>query len=143
MSQQAATGQGAPVLGRGGRVPCFFKGWDPLGKGKGFTSLISKIKDNTFNTGQNRFAAQFTQSRKNVANYLQCTASDEGYLIAKTVRTRKEQTIPLPMPIDPNAAVAADQKIICNNAVKAIAKQKANLDSALKKGHVTVWDQCS
>ncbi len=37
---------------------------------KGFKSAISKIAQDTFNTGQNKFAAQFTQSRKNVANYL-------------------------------------------------------------------------
>jgi hypothetical protein len=131
MSQQAAMGCRAPALGRGGRVPRFFKGRDPLRKGKGFTSLISKIKDNTFNMGQNQFAAQFTQPRKNVANYLQRMALDEGYLVAKRVQMGKEQTITLPMPIDPNAANATDQKIIHNKAVKAVAKRKAKLDSAL------------
>jgi hypothetical protein len=27
--------------------------------------------------------------------------------------------------------------------VRAIAKRKAKLDAALKKGYATVWDQCS
>jgi hypothetical protein len=38
---------------------------------KGFKSVISKIAQDTFNTGQNNFAAQFMQLRKYVANYLQ------------------------------------------------------------------------
>ena len=99
--------------------------------------------NDTFKTGQNRFAAQFMQSRKNVANYLQCMVLDEGYLVAETVRTGKLQTIALPPPIDTTASNAKDQKIICKEAVRAIAKRKAKLDSALKKGFVTVWDQCS
>ncbi len=45
----------------------------------------------TFNTGQNKFVAQFTQLQKNIANYLQRTLASKGYLVAKTVRTGKEQ----------------------------------------------------
>ena len=110
---------------------------------KGFKSAISKIANETFNMGQNRFDAQFTQSRKNVANYLQRTAADEGYLVAGTVRTGKQQIIALPPPVDTNAADADDQKII--EAVRAIAKRKPKLDNALtlKKGFATVYDQCS
>ncbi len=78
-----------------------------------------------------------------MANYLQRTASDEGYLIAETVRTGKLQTIALPPPIDTSASNAKDQKIIREEAVRAIAKRKAKLDSALKKGYATVWDHCS
>ena len=58
---------------------------------KGYKSTISKIATDTFNTGQNKFAAQFSQSRKNVANYLQQTSMNEGYLVAKTVRTGRAQ----------------------------------------------------
>jgi hypothetical protein len=36
---------------------------------------------------KNHFAAQFTQSRKNVANYLQRTTVEERYLVAEMVRT--------------------------------------------------------
>ena len=50
----------------------------------------------TFNTGQNKFATQFTQPQKNVANYLQWTLANEGYLIAETVRMGREQIIELP-----------------------------------------------
>ncbi len=79
---------------------------------KGFKSTISKIAHNTFNTGQSRFAAQFTQSRKNVANYLQRTVASEGYLVAETVRTGRKQVINLPSAINPNDPELEDKKII-------------------------------
>ena len=59
MSQQAAAGQGAR---RGsGRKPQYF----PRGRridtvAKAYKSLIPEIEEHTFNTGQNKFAAQFT-----------------------------------------------------------------------------------
>jgi hypothetical protein len=142
MSQQAAAGQGTPVAGRTRRAGRFYRGQgDP--PTKGFKSGISETANKTFNTGQNRFAAQFTQSRKNVANYLQRTASDEGYLVTETVQTGKEQIIVLLPAVNPNAADADDQKIIQEEAVRAIAKRKAKLDNALKKGFATVYNQCS
>ncbi len=56
MSQQAAAGCGG---GRGGRgKPRYYL---QSGETKGFKSAISKIVHNTFNTGQNKFAAKFTQ----------------------------------------------------------------------------------
>ena len=94
--------------------------------------------------GQNRFAAQFSQSRKNLANYLQRTMTDEGYLVAKTVRTGKQQIIALLSLVNMSAVDAEDQKIIQEEAVRAIAKRKAKLDNALKKGFIMVlYDQCS
>ncbi len=63
-----------------------------------------------FNTGQNKFATQFTQSRKNVLNYLQPTLEYKGYLVAKTVHTGKKQIIKLPPAVDESAADAEDQK---------------------------------
>ncbi len=78
-----------------------------------------------------------------MANYLQRTAADEGYLVAETIRTGKEQIIVLPPAVNPNAVDADDQKIIREEAVRAIAKRKAKLDNALKKGFATVYDQCS
>ena len=110
---------------------------------KAFKSAISKIAYETFNMGQNRFAAQFTQSRKNVVYYLQCTVADEGYVVAKTVRMGKQQIIVLPPPVNANAVDTDDQKIIPEEAVRAITKRKAKLDNALKKGFDTVYDQCS
>ncbi len=44
---------------------------------KGFKLVISEITTDTFNMGKNKFAAQFTQSQKNVANYLQRTSAYE------------------------------------------------------------------
>jgi hypothetical protein len=78
-----------------------------------------------------------------VTNYLQRTAADEGYLVAETVRSGMEQVIMLPPAVDPNSADADDQKIIREEAVRAIAKRKAKLDNALKKGFATIYDQCS
>jgi hypothetical protein len=69
--------------------------------------------------------------------------ADEGYLVAKTMRTGKHQIIVLPLPIDASAADADAQKIIQEEAVRAIAKRKTKLDNALKKGFATVYDQCS
>jgi hypothetical protein len=130
------------MAGQAGRGSRFFRNWEnpPI---KGFRSSITEIATDTFNTGQNKFVVQFTQLKKNVANYIQQMAADEGYLIAKTVRTGKEQMIMLPPPINQSAADIEDQKIIQEKAIRAIAKQKAKLDSTLKKGYVTVWDQCS
>ena len=44
-----------------------------------------------------------------MANYLQRTATDEGYLVAKTVRTGKQQNIALPPSINATVADAEDQ----------------------------------
>ncbi len=94
---------------------------------KGFKSMISEIAQDTFNTGQNKFAAQFTQLRKNVANYLQRTSASEGYLVAKTVRSGREQTIALLDAVDPNAPDVADLTIIRAKEVKIIAKRRLKL----------------
>ena len=99
---------------------------------QGFRSAISEIAQDTFNTGQNKFAAQFTQPHKNMANYLQCTSASEGYLVAETVRTGREQTIPLPAAVDANAPNAADLKIIRDEEVKTIAKRRLKLQDSLK-----------
>jgi hypothetical protein len=109
---------------------------------KGFKSATSKNQDLHIHMGQNHFAAQFTQSRKTVANYLQCAAADEGYLVAKNVRTEKEQRITLLAPVDARTADADDQRIIREEAFRVIAKRKAKHDNALKKGFATVYDQC-
>ncbi len=78
-----------------------------------------------------------------MANYLQGTAADEGYLVAETVRTGKEQIIALPPAVNTSALDADNQKIIWEEAVRAIAKRKVKLDNAPKKEFVTVYDQCS
>ncbi len=100
MSQQAAAGWGA---GRGGgRKPKFIPregGVESLSKAF-WLSTSSGIEKWTFNTGQNKFAAQFTLSREEVANYIQRTLADEGYLVAETIRSGKKQSIPLPAPVD-------------------------------------------
>jgi hypothetical protein len=78
-----------------------------------------------------------------MANYLQHTAAEEGYLVAETDRMGKAQTTALPLPVDASVADAEDQKIIQEEAIRAIAKCKAKLDGTLKKGYATIWDQCS
>ncbi len=64
-------------------------------------------------------------------------------MVAKTVRSRREQTIVLPDAVDPNAPDAADLTIIRAKEVKTIAKRRLKLQDSLKKGYVTVYDQCS
>jgi len=110
---------------------------------KGYKSTISEIATDTFNTGQNKFAAQFTQSRKNGVNYLQRTSANEGYLVAETVRTGRQQIIKLPPAVDPNDFDADNQRIIRAEEVKTIAKRRLKLSESLKKGYATVYDQCS
>ncbi len=107
MSQQAAAGCGG---GRGGKgKPRYYP---RSGETKGFKSAISEIMHDTFNTGQNKFATQFTQLQKNVANYLQRTAASKGYLVAETVRMGRKQVIDLPSAINPNNLELEDKKII-------------------------------
>ena len=63
MSQQAAAGQGAPMGRSGGQGTKKMRFHTRAGGAtKGYKSAISKIATDTFNTGQNKFAAQFTQS---------------------------------------------------------------------------------
>ncbi len=84
----------------------------------------------------------FTQLQKNVANYDQCTAASEGYLVAETVRTGRKQVINLPSAINPNNLELEDKKIIQAEEVKIIAKRHLKLKDSLKKGYATVYDQC-
>ena len=111
MSQQAAAGRGAGL--GSGRKPRYF----PKGRGmdtvaKAYKSSITGIKEHTFNTGQNKFVAKFTQSRENVGYFLQRTAHNKGYLVAETVRIGKQQMIDLPPPIDGNDPDVEDLKIV-------------------------------
>jgi hypothetical protein len=59
------------------------------------------------------------------------------------VKTGKVQVNTLLRAVDPNVPDVVDQKIIQEEAIRAIPKSKAKLDSVLKKGYATVWDQCS
>ena len=68
-----------------------------------YKSPIAEIAKHTFNTGKNKFAAQFTESRERVAGYIQQAGMEESYLAAKTIRTAKAQMITLPPPVDANA----------------------------------------
>ncbi len=74
MSQQAAAGRGrCRGSGHGGKAkPRYFP---RTGELKGFKSTILEFAHDTFNTGQNKIAAQFTLLQKNVADYLQCTVA--------------------------------------------------------------------
>jgi hypothetical protein len=97
MSQRAAAGQGAPAECGRTRKPRYFpRRGEPT---KGLKSAISEITHGTFNNGQNKFAAQFMQSQKNVTNYLQRTSAVEGYLVAETDRTGKNRRSTFPLPL--------------------------------------------
>jgi hypothetical protein len=142
MSQQAAAGRGA---GRGsGRKPKF----NPRGGGvkslsKAFWSSTWRIEKWTLNTGQNKFAAQFTLSCEEVANYIQRTLADEGYLVAETIRSGEKQSILLTPPVDPNDPNKLDLEAIRAEDVKTVAKRRQKLRELLMKGYATVYGQCS
>ena len=124
MSQQATAGRGA---GRGGgRKPRYFT---QKGRGnftvttKTYKSPITKIATYTFNTGENKFAVQFTESQERVAGYIQRSGMEESYLVAETIRTGTVQSIALPAPVDVNAVDKADLEVICVEVVKSVAKR--------------------
>jgi hypothetical protein len=134
MSQQAAAGRGAPMGRGGGRGTRRLKFHPRAGEStKGYKSTISEIAMDTFNTGQNKFAVQFTQSRKNVVNYLQRTSANEGYLVAETVRTGRQQIIELPPAINPNDSDADDQRIIRAEEVKTLPREGLNYQSPSRR----------
>jgi hypothetical protein len=141
MSQQATAGQGAGCGGR--RKHRYFAQGRGINAVKPHKSSISEIANDTFNTGHNKFAAQFTESRKNIANYLQRSSAAEGYLVAETVRTGKKQTIKLPAAMDENAPDKDNLNIIRNKEIKSMAKRQQKLRELLMKGFATVYEQCS
>ncbi len=72
--------------------------------------------------------AHFTESQKNVANYLQRLPAVEGYLVAETVRTGRKQTIKLPVPVDKNAPDKDNLNIIRNKGIKTVVKRRQKLE---------------
>ena len=118
MSQQADASRGrqAKKEGRGGRGGRGYGGGGYRGRtpfiSKAFKSPIVEITSDTFNTGQSKFAAQFNQSRKNIASYVQRNVGKEAYLVAQTIRTGVLQTIDLPSPVPVNDPEADDIIII-------------------------------
>ena len=118
MIQQADASRGRQVKkefhgGRGGRGygGGGYKGRTPF-VSKALKSPIVEITSDTFNTGQSKFAAQFTQSRKNIASYVQHSVGKEAYLVAQTISTEVLQTIDLPPPVPANDPEADDLIII-------------------------------
>ena len=146
MSQQADVSCGRQVKkeGRGGRGygGGGYRGQTPF-ISKAFKSPIVEINSDTFNTGQSKFAAQFTQSRKNTASYVQHSVGKEAYMLAQTIRTGVLQKIDLPPPVPANDPEADDLIIIREEVVRAVAKRRITLNQDLKKGFATVYDQCS
>ena len=59
-----------------------------------------------------------------VANYIQCTLANVGYLVSETIRTGQEQSIPLPPPVDPNDPDKMDLEAIWVEDVKTMAKRQ-------------------
>ena len=108
-----------------------------------FKSPIVEITSDTFNTGQRKFAAQFTQSRKNIAIYVQHSVGKEAYLVAQTIRTGVLQTINLPPPVPANDPEADDLIIIIEEVLRAVAKRRITLNQDLKKGFATIYYKCS
>ncbi len=57
-------------------------------------------------------------------------------------RCGKQQIIPLPPPIDPNAEDEVDLEIIQTKDVKTIKKRQQKLQESLNKEYATVYEQC-
>ena len=110
---------------------------------KAYKLPITKIPKYTFNTGENKFATQFTESRERVAGYVQRSGMEESYLVAKTIRTGTAQTIVPPAAVNPNTPDKADLNDIWVEVVKSVAKRQQKLKESLKKGYATVYDQFS
>ena len=122
MSQQAAAGQGA---GRGGgRKPRFILRGGGDNFDKPFRSTTVGIEKWTFNTGQNKYAAQFALHCEEVPNYIQRTLADKGYLVAQTIRSGTKQSISLPPPVDSNDPNKEDLEAIQTKDVKSNAKRQ-------------------
>ena len=139
MSQQADASRGNQVKkevrgGRGGRGygGGGYKG-QTLFVSKAFKSPIVDITSDTFNAGQSKLSAQFTQSRKNIASYVQRSVGKGVYLLAQTIRTGVLQTIDLPPPVPTNDPGDDDLIIVREEVVRAVAKKRITLNQDLKK----------
>lgn len=75
-----------------------------------------------------------------MANYIQCMLVHKGYLVATTIRTGQEQSIPLPAPVDLNDP---DKMDLAAEDVKTAAKRQQKSRESLMKGYVMVYGQCS
>ena len=149
MIQQVDAGRGRQVKkeGRGDRGGRGCGGGGYIGRmpfvSKAFKYPIVEITSDTFNMGQSKFAAQFTQSRKNVASYIQRSVGKEKYMVAQKIRTGVLQTINLPHPVPENDPETDDFATVRVEVVRAVAKRCITLNQDLKKGFATVYDQCS
>ena len=108
-------------------------------------SPIVEVCDNTFNTGESKYAAQFNQSKVNIARYLQRQYPDKGYGVSQTVWTGQVQTIPLPPAL--TVVVAPDvhdpDKVLLRGVVvKLVGKQRIQLEKDLKRAYAVVYEQC-
>ena len=110
---------------------------------KPFRSTTVGIEKWTFNTGQNKYAAQFALHCEEVANYIQRTLANKGHLVAQTIRTGTKQSIPLPPSVDANDPDKEDLEAIRAKDVKSVAKRGHTLMESLLKGYATVYAQCS
>ena len=110
---------------------------------KPFRSSTAGIEKWRFNTGQNKYAMQYTLHHKEVANYIQQTLPDEGYLVAQTIRSGMKQLITLLPPVDQNDPDKEDLEAIQAEDIKTVAKRRQKLKESLLKGYATVYAQCS
>ena len=129
--------------GRGGRgyVGGGYRGRTPF-LSKAFKYPIVEIASNTFNTGQSKFAAQLTQSRKNIASYIHQIVGKEAYLVAQTIRVGVLQMIDPPPPVPANDPYSDDLSIVRVEVLRAAAKRRITLNQDLKKGFAKVYDTC-
>jgi len=102
-----------------------------------YVSPVIGIEHNTFNTGYSKYASQFKTSSQNVANFVQRTLHDEGYLGVRTIKMGEEQIIALPPPIPATTnqltpvevAKACNDNILRDDKMAQIGKRIGKVDN--------------
>ena len=149
MSDKDGTAGGRCGGGRGrGRFPTKKSTYNNAPRA--YVSPVLGIEHDTFNTGHSKYTSQFKTSRRNVANFVQQTLHDEGYLVPKTFKTGVDQTVAVPPSIPETTdqaspaevANARDDNILREGKMAHIGKRITKLDNDTKKGFAILYDQC-
>ena len=105
-----------------------------------YKSPITETDYDTSNTGTSKHDALFTKSRKNIANYIQRSSLNEGFLVAQVIRTGAQQTTAMPAAADANDA---DAVLVKTEQVRTIVERCAKLNASIKRGFATLYNQYS
>ena len=112
---------------------------------RAYVSPVAGIEHDTFNTGHSKFASQFKTSRRNVANFVQRSLLNEGYLVGRnntSLSQRQFRKLPMNHHQQRNWLLG-DQTMLRDAKMAVIGKRIVKLDNDTKKGFTIVYDQCS